>query len=147
MTVTITADVDKAKGTVLLSSDQPGLDLPGETFRVAHGDTVRWKVRGALGGLRMQVRLTEFRGRDQPEQRGRLFKEGTKDTLPADAAAVVGTVHPTADAGHYRYEVTLVGGPKPILLRCLWTPGPGRHPQVLEPPMGGGVQTSPPPRG
>lgn len=142
MIVIITAEVDMAKKTVVLSTDQKGLD-PDLTFRVKQGDTVQWKVRGALRGLRLRVNLVEYpAGTGKP---GRLFKEGTKDTLPATTKVVVGTVDRLAAKGRYFYEVALVGGSRPNPLRCLWAAGPGQPAKVLTPAMGGGVKTDPPP--
>lgn len=142
LVVTIRADVNLAKETVVLTTDQNGLVHP-VTFSVKHGETVQWNVFGDLGGLVPQVKITTFaKGSAGTGQPRRLFKEGTENTLPATADVVVGTVDLMAHEGNYLYDVELVGGPRLIRLSCLWPTVPG---QPALPNMGGGVKTDPPP--
>lgn len=144
--VTISAKVESGptKKTVLLTSDQMGL-AKGDTFNVVHGDTVKWMVSGAPAGLKVQVKIVQFA--DSTDAR-RLFGEETaQHALPPSDREIAATIHAGAHKGHYRYEVALVGGPQPIPLICLWSSGPGQPTEELTPPMGGGVQTDPPPGG
>jgi hypothetical protein len=144
MPVTISAKIEAADKTVVLTSDQAGLPKD-DTFRVKHGETVRWVVSGNLDGKKARVRIVEFA--DAADTRPLFEEESTQHTLAPSDRQIDGTVHGRAHQGHYRYEVALVGGPEPIVLRCMWASGPGQPAEELQPPMGGGVQTEPPPRG
>jgi hypothetical protein len=134
-------DVQVSAGTAILTPlDQPGLPA-GDTFRVKHGDTIAWLVRGAPGGSSVRVKVTEFpTGSASPH----LFGEG--DALAAVSGTIQGTVHRLAAQGHYRFAVEKVdsqGGVTP--LRCLWSEGEGQPAREVSPAMGGGIQTDPPP--
>jgi len=122
-TVTITAKVDKQGKKVILHGDKmPEKPEDGDTFLVAEGDVLQWKLfdKGGtkapdLEGSRLQIRFVSPQG-------PALLDKGS--VIQASGSDISGTVTPDSVPGRYRYAVELLnpaGSSEPVTqLECHW---------------------------